>query len=289
MTESGSAFLQADQTKTARSRRLVRRLEGSSRLPFLPYGLAPLGALVLLMLFALTGFASGAVEDVAARTARQALDRAGASWASVHVNGQWVTLEGAPPSREAAANALAAVRDAKAGTMFGNAIPVTRVSERFTWREGPASATTRPATSDAALVPATTPAAEPAPVAAAAACDQSLADLLNVSTIEFASSSADIDSASSGLLDSVAAAASACPGMLRIEGHTDNSGNAALNQDLSRRRAEAVRVALIQRGVPEQRLVVEGFGASRPIATNRTAAGRERNRRIEMRVVRSPT
>ena len=81
MTESGSERPQADQRRMARSRRLVRRVEGSSRLPFLPYGLAPLGALVLLILFALTGFASGAVEDVAARTARQALDHSGASWA----------------------------------------------------------------------------------------------------------------------------------------------------------------------------------------------------------------
>lgn len=289
MTESGSALLQAGQTRTARSRRLVRRLEGSSRLPFLPYGLAPLAALVLLMLFALTGFASGAVEDVAARTARLALDRSGASWASVHVNGQWVILEGAPPSREAATNAMAAVRDAKARTMFGNAIPVTRVSERFTWRESPAPATARPVTPEATPAPAATQNAGAVPPAAAAACDQSLSDLLNVSTIAFASSSADINLASSSLLDSVAAAASACPGTLRIEGHTDNSGNAALNQDLSRRRAEAVRAALIQRGLPEERLVVEGFGASQPIATNRTATGRERNRRIEMRVVRSPT
>ena len=213
----------------------------------------------------------------------------GASWASVHVNGQWITLEGAPPSREAASNALAAVRDAKAGTMFGNAIPVTRISERFTWRAEPASETARPPMPDAAPAPAAMPAQEAVPPAAAAACDQSLSNLLNVSTIEFASSSADIDSASSGLLDSVAAAASACLGTLRIEGHTDNSGNADLNQDLSRRRAEAVREALIQRGLSEQRLVVEGFGASQPIASNRTAAGRERNRRIEMRVVRSPT
>jgi outer membrane protein OmpA-like peptidoglycan-associated protein len=267
------------------SRRLVRRLESSSRLPFAPYGLAPLGALVLLLIFALTGFASGAVEDVAGRTARRALDSIGATWATVHVSGQWVTLEGAPPSREAAARAVAAVRDAKTNVLFGTAIPVTRVDERFlppasiaAAVPGPVAATSSPA-----------PADEIVPPAAAAACDRSLSDLLDIATIEFASSSAIIGPGSAGLLDSVAIAAAACPGVLRIEGHTDNSGGAALNQDLSRSRAEAVRAALVQRGVPGQRLTVEGFGASQPIASNGTAEGRERNRRIEMRVVSPPT
>jgi len=287
MTESGSALLQAESRSGKTSRRLVRRLESSSRLPFAPYGLAPMGALALLLIFALTGFASGAVEDVAGRTARRALDSIGATWATVHVSGQWVTLEGAPPSREAAARAVAAVRDAKTEVLLGTAIPVTRVNERFL----PPSSTAAPVPEPvaAASSPAPAPTAEIVPPAAAAACDRSLSDLLDIATIEFASSSAIIGPGSVGLLDSVAIAAAACPGVLRIEGHTDNSGGAALNQDLSRRRAEAVRAALVQRGVPQQRLTVEGFGASQPIATNRTAEGRERNRRIEMRVVRPPT
>lgn len=120
-----------------------------------------------------------------------------------------------------------------------------------------------------------------------AACEGALADLLNTASIEFASSSALINTSSSGLLDDVAEAAASCPGTLRIEGHTDNTGRVAFNADLSARRAQAVRAALIRRGVPEGRLVAQGFGSVRPVADNNTEAGRARNRRIEIRVVRA--
>lgn len=69
---------------------------------------------------------------------------------------------------------------------------------------------------------------------------------------------------------------------LNIEGHTDNIGVDIQNRDLSSRRAAAVRVALIQRGIGEARMVTAGFGASVPRATNTTLAGRARNRRVEL-------
>jgi outer membrane protein OmpA-like peptidoglycan-associated protein len=69
---------------------------------------------------------------------------------------------------------------------------------------------------------------------------------------------------------------------LVIEGHTDAEGGPTYNQALSRARAEAVRRYLIDSGVPEQRLVAQGFGASRPMGSNTTEQGRERNRRVEV-------
>lgn len=69
---------------------------------------------------------------------------------------------------------------------------------------------------------------------------------------------------------------------LTVEGHTDNIGGAAANQDLSARRAAAVRAALIPLGVAETRLVTSGFGSSVPRDTNATLAGRARNRRVEL-------
>jgi outer membrane protein OmpA-like peptidoglycan-associated protein len=276
-----------------RPARLVRRVE-PSRAPFLPYGLAPLGALALLILFGVTFFSRG-VEDAVIRTTQQALNSVGATWATAHVSGQWVTLEGAPPSREDAARVMAAVRGAKAGAMFGQAIPVTRVTERFVWLGDlaqPAAATSAstPAPESMPAAPAPAPQVDIiVPPAPAAACDQSLSALLGSARIEFATSSAIIGRGSAGLLDSVATAAAACPGTLVIEGHSDSSGNPLLNHDLSRRRAEAVRAALVQRGLPEERLIVEGFGASKPIASNATEKGRERNRRIEIHMASSPT
>ena len=70
---------------------------------------------------------------------------------------------------------------------------------------------------------------------------------------------------------------------LVIEGHTDNVGNAGANQALSGKRAAAVRQYLIDRhGIAEDRLTAKGLGASRPVAPNTTAEGRQQNRRVEL-------
>jgi outer membrane protein OmpA-like peptidoglycan-associated protein len=68
----------------------------------------------------------------------------------------------------------------------------------------------------------------------------------------------------------------------RIEGHTDWIGSERYNMSLSLRRAEAVRQALVMLGIPAERLAVQGFGKSRPVADNRLDEGRARNRRVEL-------
>jgi outer membrane protein OmpA-like peptidoglycan-associated protein len=67
-----------------------------------------------------------------------------------------------------------------------------------------------------------------------------------------------------------------------IEGHTDSRGTDAYNQNLSERRAAAVRDAMDQLDVTRARFSVEGFGESRPVATNATPAGMRQNRRVEI-------
>jgi outer membrane protein OmpA-like peptidoglycan-associated protein len=69
---------------------------------------------------------------------------------------------------------------------------------------------------------------------------------------------------------------------VRVVGHTDSQGDAAKNQALSQRRAEAVRQALVAEGVPGSRIEASGRGAAAPVADNTTAAGRARNRRVEI-------
>jgi outer membrane protein OmpA-like peptidoglycan-associated protein len=113
--------------------------------------------------------------------------------------------------------------------------------------------------------------------------------LLANSTIEFDKSSATVRPANAQLVDGIVRIAATCPGVLRIEGHTDNAGDAEMNVELSRQRANAVRDALIQRGISPERISADGFGATRPIADNSDEAGRSRNRRIEIRVVPPPT
>ncbi|PJJ08997.1 outer membrane protein OmpA-like peptidoglycan-associated protein [Flavobacterium sp. 1] len=67
-----------------------------------------------------------------------------------------------------------------------------------------------------------------------------------------------------------------------IEGHTDNVGNAIANQKLSEARAKAVMDALVAKGVNPENLTYKGFGAAKPVASNKTAAGRAQNRRTEV-------
>lgn len=72
---------------------------------------------------------------------------------------------------------------------------------------------------------------------------------------------------------------------IRIGGHTDSTGSEAANQKLSERRAESVKNALIGMGVNPARLTTIGFGEGKPIASNNTEAGRQQNRRVEIRIV----
>ncbi len=73
---------------------------------------------------------------------------------------------------------------------------------------------------------------------------------------------------------------------IRVEGHTDNVGSAPYNKDLSDRRARSVVRYLVERtGVPRSRLDPVGYGFERPVATNETAVGRSRNRRVEFTIL----
>jgi outer membrane protein OmpA-like peptidoglycan-associated protein len=71
---------------------------------------------------------------------------------------------------------------------------------------------------------------------------------------------------------------------LRIEGHTDSQGSEELNMRLSQERADSVRTYLLSRGVEPGRLEAIGYGETRPIDTNRTASGRQNNRRVEFHI-----
>lgn len=96
----------------------------------------------------------------------------------------------------------------------------------------------------------------------------------------------ELPPSSGKLLDQIAdALLSGKVARLRIEGHMDNRGDAAQQLSLSEKRANAVREALIARGIDADRLVAEGKGGKRPIASNALTKGRLRNRRIELHVL----
>ncbi len=101
--------------------------------------------------------------------------------------------------------------------------------------------------------------------------------------VNFETGSANLTDQSHATLDRVAASLAAYP-LLRVEiaGYTDSRGSAATNLRLSQARAAAVRAYLVSGGVPTRQLTSRGFGAGNPIASNATAAGRARNRRVEL-------
>ncbi len=70
--------------------------------------------------------------------------------------------------------------------------------------------------------------------------------------------------------------------LVQVNGYTDNTGSAAINNPLSQRRANAVADFLKLQGVAAGRIMATGYGSANPIASNATAAGREQNRRVEI-------
>jgi len=101
--------------------------------------------------------------------------------------------------------------------------------------------------------------------------------------VQFANNSSRMERRNDALLDQISQAMIANPGVgnIRIEGYTDNVGDPRFNQRLSEERAVAVREALIKRGVDGDRLTTRGHGETHPIAPNKSAAGRAKNRRVE--------
>jgi outer membrane protein OmpA-like peptidoglycan-associated protein/uncharacterized protein YidB (DUF937 family) len=114
---------------------------------------------------------------------------------------------------------------------------------------------------------------------------------LNDSMVNFASSSAEVPESMTPFLKTAAADLKRLKAghVLEIAGYTDNTGDAALNLALSQKRAEAVRKALIKYGADPNMLVAKGYGEADPIASNDTAEGRLKNRRIEYHVLKAPT
>ena len=76
---------------------------------------------------------------------------------------------------------------------------------------------------------------------------------------------------------------------VEVSGHTDSTGGAALNQQLSERRAQAVAGFLESQGVDARRIFTQGFGPRQPIAGNETSEGRRANRRVEIRLLSRTT
>jgi outer membrane protein OmpA-like peptidoglycan-associated protein len=107
--------------------------------------------------------------------------------------------------------------------------------------------------------------------------------IVNLSDVLFDTSSSTLKAGAREKLARVSGILVSHPGLrLELEGHTDSVGTDANNQQLSNRRAESVRVYLVQQRIPSNTVGALGLGESQPVATNDTASGRQQNRRVEL-------
>lgn len=107
--------------------------------------------------------------------------------------------------------------------------------------------------------------------------------------VYFKTNSDIIEKRSFKLLDNVAKVivAHAEVGVIRVEGHTDDRGDDAMNLDLSQRRAESVQNYLVGKGVPAERLAAKGYGETQPVKPNTNKTNRAANRRVVFVIVSS--
>ncbi len=121
-----------------------------------------------------------------------------------------------------------------------------------------------------------------------AACKGRFEIMSRTDNIYFARSSAELESRSSPLLDSIVEIINRCPDLaIRVDGHTDSDGSAELNQVLSEARARSVRSYLVEAGADSQRVDTIGFGETVPVVPNTSIENKQRNRRIEFSVIDS--
>ena len=104
----------------------------------------------------------------------------------------------------------------------------------------------------------------------------------------FKGGSAELTESAMERLDAVADYLNNDPGIntAYVEGHSDAAGETGRNFELSKQRAEAAYNYLLQRGVAETKLKLRYYGQRRPIASNKTAAGRAKNRRVSLRLIK---
>jgi OOP family OmpA-OmpF porin len=106
--------------------------------------------------------------------------------------------------------------------------------------------------------------------------------VLKVGGIGFDGGKAELTEDSEGILDRASAVIARCPDAeVEVGAHSDSDGSAARNRALTQSRAETIVEYLVAAGVKRERLTAVGYGETKPIADNSTAAGKAANRRIE--------
>lgn len=204
--------------------------------------------------------------------ARQALAAAGHGWARLEINNDVGRVVGQAPDAHSRVMALRLARQVMAPAMAWPGVFTTLKD---------ATHLAAPMAQLAPQLPSLMPQLKPA-LSLIERCRAQVDEALGGQPILFERGSSRLTGDSLRRLRAVAGIARDCPtARLAVQGHTDATGLPSLNMRLSQQRAEAVVAALVQAGVPAQRLQSQGLGASRPLALGSDPATRALNRRIE--------
>ncbi len=168
-------------------------------------------------------------------------------------------------------------------------------TNEYCWRDANWTPATAAAGCDGAIAAAAKPAAAPtaaAPAAPAAAAPTAPAPVVAAQKVTYAADAFfDFDKSvlkaegKAKLDDLVSKVKGINLEVIIAVGHTDSVGSDAYNQKLSVRRSEAVKAYLVSKGIEKNRVYTEGKGEKQPVADNKTAEGRAKNRRVEIEVV----
>lgn len=227
---------------------MVRELDASPMdVRFSQFEILTGAGTALVCLFFVCVFSEvSAIENALGAEVTSQVDHEDLYWSSVDVNGQSVVLSGAAPDVPAKRAAEQRARAVPGITAVDNSIEV---------------------------------------IGEAGSCQQQLNDYLAKQGIAFKTGKAVVAERSHNTLGMLAMIVRTCDTTVEIAGHTDDRGDSAVNLHLSQRRADVVAKHLVRHGVAPARIRATGYGESQPIAENGTEAGRERNRRIEFRVL----
>jgi outer membrane protein OmpA-like peptidoglycan-associated protein len=203
------------------------------------------GALFLCLVFVCVFLEARVIENDLGTGAARAIADHGLFWAAIEPSGQHLVLTGAAGDERTRQRAGEAARAVSGVTGVSNRIDV---------------------------------------VGAAGSCQRQVNEHFRRHPVAFKAGRADLTESSLPGLTGAAAIVRRCGGRFEIAGHTDASGDPAINLQLSQRRAEVVMRHLVESGADPARLTAVGYGQRQPIADNRTAAGRSANQRLEMRL-----
>lgn len=204
------------------------------------------GALFLSLVFVCTFMEASAMQNEIGAAAVSAVDREDLFWASVEARGQHLVLSGAAPDQRARERAAEVAAGIPGAVAVDNRIAI---------------------------------------IGEAGTCQKQVDDYLKDRRVTFKSGRAELSPASLPVLAMIAGIARGCGASFEVASHTDDRGDSSVNLKLSQRRAEVAVRYLVQSGVPPRQLEAVGYGAAQPVADNRTAAGREANRRLEFRIL----